>query len=89
MAQKNLTEDKVVDFSKFPKRTTTPVSTAPVNQFWSIKKKVVYIALFILLVVAQVTIFIWLNQSTKPASLPEGYKLVSPSNQPAYLEKIK
>ncbi len=89
MAQKNLTEDKVVDFSKFPKRPTTPVSTAPVNQFWSIKKKVVYIVLFILLVAAQIAIFVWLNQSAKPASLPDGYKLVSPPNQPAYLEKIK
>ncbi len=58
MAQKNLTEDKVVDFSKFPKRPAIPVSTAPVNQFWTIKKKVVYIALFILLVAAQVAIFI-------------------------------
>ena len=52
------------------------------------KKIFTYIGIVLgILVVGLIVLLLWIKKTNSPPSLPAGYHMVTPPNQPAYIEK--
>ena len=88
-------DDKVVDFSDFPKKEAARLATkqakpSPAKQpilTSTAKKLIPLIVILIILVVGLIVLLVWIKKTNSPPSLPAGYHMVTPPNQPAYIEK--
>jgi hypothetical protein len=103
MENNKTSEDDVIDFSDYLKtedsKKFTPPSafdkpsaiqegyTSPKKHF-KLRSKSLLLILVILMAV-QVVLLVMDQSSKKIPETPQGYRLVSPPNQPAYLEPIK
>lgn len=92
----NDTENEVVDFSNYynppaeksekadPVSPIQPLESLPVQKSTSIKW---LIGVLLVLVIAQVVVYFITKKPS--SSIPEGYRLIYPTNAPPRLEKIK
>ncbi|HEX3099742.1 MAG TPA: hypothetical protein VHQ41_02095 [Patescibacteria group bacterium] len=89
--------DKPADFTGYLKKdqkTTTPV--VPVSPIQEYQRKPLLtsrakflLILLLILAVVQSVLLITLNFKKAEVKIPAGYRLVTPTNQPAHLERIK
>lgn len=94
----NNTDEEAADFSNYlkskQKYPTSPSgkNSSPIQESQSFAKftrRAKYlIVLFVILLIAQIVLLIWIRKEDKPA-LPAGYHLVTPPNQPSHIEKDK
>lgn len=90
---KNYRDEEGLDFSKAFNETgkaaaqASPASVKSSFKFFGNNKRLKYlIAIFVVLIIVQI-ILIVLYGMKQTKEVPEGYRLVSPPNQPAYIEK--
>lgn len=93
----NQQNNEGTDFSNFmkgsqPTATQSTLKPSPIQEYQTairFTKRMKYlVAILGVLALVQVTLIV-INNRAKNTSLPEGYRLVTPANQPAYIEKIK
>ena len=69
-----------------PAAPVSPLQELPTTKKFT-KRAMYLLVVLIILVAAQVLLMLSWNQET--STIPDGYRLVSPPNQPAYIEPVK
>lgn len=89
--------EPVADYSQYfqPEKPKNKVKEAPVSPLQDLpvikkftKRAIVLIVLLCALLALQVFLLLIWHKEEAP-SVPEGYRLVTPPNQPAYIEPVK
>ena len=79
--------DETVETPQNKQSPQSPLQELPATPKFT--KRVMYLIIFfVILAVAQVVMLVLWNKDKTPET-PAGYRLVSPPNQPAYIEPIK
>lgn len=93
----NTNEDEIADFSGYlkPKENKKAEHTEAPSSFQELPSSVKFtkrtkVLLLLLLVLAAVqAALLLMNARSSTPQLPDGYRLVTPNDQPAYIEPIK
>ena len=90
----NKNDDTVADYSSYFKKTgsvieKTATPESPIQEIAAARKFnkrafTLFLVLIALVIAQGVLLYIW-NKNTMPP-VPEGYQLVTPKNQPAYIQ---
>lgn len=86
-------QDKEVDFSNYfknqPKSNSAKSNTLKSKSPSSGNKRMIFLVIVLIALSAALGYVLYQNSQGKVVSVPAGYRLVAPPNQPARLEKIK
>lgn len=96
MDNTNKPHEEVADFSGYMKKPESVSSgiqnTSPIQEYKraiTFTKRLKYLVLFLAILAVSQVVLIMLTQKPAASTLPEGYRLVTPQGQPAYIEPIK